>query len=75
MISIFSDLVEKVMKLFMLDFSLYGSSFENCLENLAIVLQRYKDNNLAINWEKCHFMVDEPKSHLFLVHFSVCFLF
>ena len=41
------------------DFSVYGSSFEKCLENLAIVLQRCKNKNLAINWEKCHFMVTE----------------
>ena len=27
--------------------------------NLGTVLQRYKDKNLALNWEKCHFMVKE----------------
>ena len=32
MMSIFSDLVEKVMEIFMDDFSVYGSYFENCLE-------------------------------------------
>ena len=36
---------------------MYGSSFENCLENLETVLLRCKDKNLALNWEKCHFMV------------------
>ena len=41
------------------DFTVYGSSFEQCLHNLRIVLQRCKDNNLALNWEKCHFMVKE----------------
>ena len=34
------------------DFSVYGSSFEDCLKNLEIVLQRRKDKNLALNWEK-----------------------
>ena len=59
MMSIFSDLVEEVMEIFMDDFLVYGSSFEDCLKNLAIVLQRCKDKNLALNWEKGHFMVTE----------------
>ena len=41
------------------DFSVYGSSFENCLEILETVLQRCQDKNLALNWKKCHFMVTE----------------
>ena len=49
MMSIFSDLVEEVMEIFMDDFSVYGSSFENCLYNLAVVLQRCKKKNLALN--------------------------
>ena len=51
------DLVEEIVEIFMDDFSVYGSSFENGLENLSIVLLRCKDKNLALNWEKCHFMV------------------
>ena len=39
------------------DFTVYGSSFENCLHNLGTVLYRCQDKNLALNWEKCHFMV------------------
>ena len=31
------------------DFSVYGSSFENCLENLSMVLKRCKDKKLALN--------------------------
>ena len=57
MMFMFSDLVEEAMKIFMDDFLVYGSSFENCLKNLEIVLQRCQDKNLALNWEKCHFMV------------------
>ena len=41
------------------DFSVYGSSFEKCLENLETILQRCQEKNLALNWEKCHFMVTE----------------
>ena len=59
MMSMFSDLVEEAMELFMDDFSVYGSSFEKCLEKLETGLQRSRDNNLALNWEKCHFMVIE----------------
>ena len=47
------------MEIFMDDFSMYGSSFEHCLQNLETVLQRWQDKNLALNWEKCHFMVIE----------------
>ena len=41
------------------DFSVYGSSFDDCLNNLDRVLQRCKDTNIVLNWEKCHFMVTE----------------
>ena len=39
------------------DFSVYGSSFDACLDNLSKVLQRCEDTNLVLNWDKCHFMV------------------
>ena len=57
--SMFSDLVEEVMEIFMDDFTVYGSNFEHCLNNLETVLQRCKDKQLALNWEKCRFMVTE----------------
>ena len=57
--SMFSDLVEEVMEILMDDFTVYESSFEQCLNNLETVLQRCKDKQLALNWEKCHFMVTE----------------
>ena len=57
--SMFSDLVEETMEIFIDDFSVYGSNFENCLKNLETILQRCQDKNLALNWEKCHFMVTE----------------
>ncbi|KAM7528606.1 hypothetical protein LguiB_032016 [Lonicera macranthoides] len=56
MISIFSDMVERFLEVFMDDFSVFGS-FEKCLEHLALVLERCKEKNLVLNWEKCHFMV------------------
>ena len=57
MMSILSNLVEEVMEIFMDDFSVYGSTFEDCLKNLETILQMCQDKNLALNWEKCHFMV------------------
>ena len=36
-----------------------GNSFDNCLENLRAVLTRCEETNLVLNWEKCHFMVQE----------------
>jgi len=57
--SIFSDLVENIMEVFMDDFSMHGSSFYNCLANLKKVLERCEKVNLVLNWEKCHFMVRE----------------
>ena len=59
MMLMFLDLVEEALKNFMDDFSVYGSGFEKCLKNLETVLQRCLDKNLALNWEKCHFMVAE----------------
>jgi len=41
------------------EFSVHGSSFDNCLTNLEKVLERCEKVNLVLNWEKCHFMVRE----------------
>ncbi|XP_070007263.1 uncharacterized protein [Nicotiana sylvestris] len=41
------------------DFSVVGDSFEECLDNLDKVLARCEETNLVLNWEKCHFMVEE----------------
>ncbi|KAM6596464.1 hypothetical protein CsatA_006988 [Cannabis sativa] len=59
MMAIFSDLIEKCIEVFMDDFSVFGSSFDQCLSNLELVLARCEDSNLVLNWEKCHFMVTE----------------
>ena len=59
MMTIFSDMVEKTIEVFMDDFSVLGSSFADCLENLRAVLVRCEETNLVLNWEKCHFMVQE----------------
>ncbi|CAA7018902.1 unnamed protein product [Microthlaspi erraticum] len=62
MTSIFSDLIEEMVEVFMDDFSVYGASFSSCLSNLCRVLQRCEETNLVLNWEKCHFMLPVPKT-------------
>ena len=57
MMSIFTDLIENIMEVFMDDFSVYGNSFSVCLSNLCSVLQRCEEKHLVLNWENCHFMV------------------
>ncbi|KAL4272518.1 hypothetical protein GQ457_13G017520 [Hibiscus cannabinus] len=59
MTAIFSDLNEDCLEIFMDDFSTFGDNFDNCLSNLEKVLKRCKEKNLVLNWENCHFMVDE----------------
>lgn len=59
MMAIFSDMVEKFIEEFMDDFSVFGSSFDDCLEHLSLVLQRCVETILVLNWKKCHFMVQE----------------
>ena len=41
------------------DFSIVGSLFDNCLDNLRAVLVLCKETNLVLNREKYHFMVRE----------------
>jgi hypothetical protein len=59
MISIFFDIVESFLKIFMDDFSVFVSSFEQCLHRLTLVLVQCKEKNLVLNLEKCHFMVKQ----------------
>ncbi|GKD17872.1 reverse transcriptase domain-containing protein, partial [Tanacetum coccineum] len=59
MLAIFHDMIEESVEIFMDDFSVFGNSVDNCPNNLDKMLQRCKDANLVLNWEKCHFMVKE----------------
>ena len=49
MLSIFSDLVERIMEVYMDDITVYGGSFEECLINLETVLHRCIEKNLVLN--------------------------
>ena len=59
MLNIFSDLVERIMEVYMDDITVYGESFDECLIHLETVLNRCIEKNLVLNWEKCHFMVNQ----------------
>ena len=59
MLSIFSDLVERIMEVYIDDITVYGGSFEECIINLEIVLHKCIEKNLVLNWEKCQFMVSQ----------------
>ncbi|WJZ90615.1 hypothetical protein VitviT2T_009746 [Vitis vinifera] len=65
MLSIFSDMVERIMEVFMDDITVYGGTFEECLVNLEAILHRCIEKDLVLNWEKCHFMV---RQGIVLVH-------
>ncbi|GJX27808.1 reverse transcriptase domain-containing protein [Tanacetum coccineum] len=59
MLAIFYDMIEESVEVFMDDFSVFGNSFEKCLNNLDKMLQHCKDAHLVLNWKKRHFMVKE----------------
>ena len=58
-LSMLSDMAERIMEVYMDDITVYGGDFEECLTNLEAILQRCIENNLVLNWEKCHFMVNQ----------------
>ncbi|XP_070043302.1 uncharacterized protein [Nicotiana tomentosiformis] len=52
-------MVEDYLEVFMDDFSVVGNYFNDCLINLDKVLARCEETHLVLNWEKCHYMVEE----------------
>ena len=59
MLSMFSDMVERIMDVYMDDITVYEGDFEECLTNLEAILRRCIEKNLVLNWEKCHFIVNQ----------------
>ncbi|GJU42944.1 reverse transcriptase domain-containing protein [Tanacetum coccineum] len=59
MLAIFHDMIEESVEVFMDDFSVFGNSFDTCLNNLDKMLQCCKDAHLVLKWKKCHFMIKE----------------
>ncbi|GJX64987.1 reverse transcriptase domain-containing protein [Tanacetum coccineum] len=49
MLAIFHVMIEESVEVFIDDFSVFGKSFDNCLNNLDKMLQHCKDSNLVLN--------------------------
>jgi hypothetical protein len=49
MLSIFADIMEDKIEVFMDDFFVFGKSFDYCLNNLNVVLKRCISTNLVLN--------------------------
>lgn len=58
-LAIFFAMVEKFIEIFMDNFSVFGSSFDDFLSNLSQALKNFEETNLILNWEKFHFMMQE----------------
>jgi len=58
-IGIFSDMLNDSLEIFMDDFTPYGVSFEDVLQNLEKVLKRCAQAHLSLGTEKCHMMMNE----------------
>ena len=54
----FSNFITKIMEVFMDDFTVHGNSFDQWLHHLTLVLRRFIEANLVLNFEKCYFMVE-----------------
>ena len=57
MLSLFSDMVKRILEIFMDDFSIYGDSFDQLSSQSRSFPRAMCQKNLTLNWEKCHFMV------------------
>ena len=58
-IIIFSEMVNNCMEIFMDNFTLYGSSFDEALRNLEKNLEHCEQTHLSMSTEKCHMMMSE----------------
>jgi hypothetical protein len=65
MLSIFSDLIENCIEIFMDDFTIYDNSFNQCLNHLTKVLKRCINTNLVLNYKKN--VISWPNKELFWV--------
>ena len=59
LLNIFSDLVKRIIEVYMDDITVYGENFEKCIFNLETILHKCIEKNLVLDWEKCHFMVSK----------------
>lgn len=57
--TIFSSFLERSVEIFIDNFSVFWDFFKECLSSLEEVLKKCEETRLALNQEKCHFMVRE----------------
>lgn len=58
-LSIFVDLINDCVKVYMDDFTVNGNTFTEAEDNLEKVLKRCIDTNLSLSHEKCHMLMNE----------------
>ncbi|GKA76591.1 reverse transcriptase domain-containing protein [Tanacetum coccineum] len=51
MLAIFHDMIEESVEVFMDYFSVFGNSFDKCINNLDKMLQCCIDAHLVLNWD------------------------
>jgi hypothetical protein len=56
-LGIFSNLTHDCVEIYMDDFTVYGNTFQEALENLEKILIRCQEDNLALSHEKCKMML------------------
>ena len=57
--AVFSDFIGESLEVFMDDFSVFGLSFDTCLEHLTRIIDIDIKKRLVLSWEKSHFMFRE----------------
>jgi len=58
-IGIFSDMLNDSLEIFMDEFTPYGTTFQDALQNLEKVLKRCKEAHLALSTEKFHMTMNQ----------------
>ena len=58
-IGIFSEMVNDCMEVFMNDFTPYGNSFDEAMENLEKFMKHYEHTHLSLSTKKFHMMMSE----------------
>jgi hypothetical protein len=53
-LGIFFDLIHDCVEVYMDDFTVYGNTFDEAINNLRKVLERCQETNLSLSHEKCH---------------------
>jgi len=58
-LGIFADLIHDCVEVYMDDFTVYGNSFEEALNNLENFLIHFQETNLVLSHEKCRILSNE----------------